>query len=584
MIDVSTGRSPADFVIRGGTLVNVNTAETYLADVAVKGDRIAFVGNVNSVDGIIGSDTRIIDAAGKYLLPGFIDTHVHTWESWLKIDNYARSVMPHGTTAIVCDYYGPGLFLGPKAIRFEINAAKKTPLKVFFSSPMGSGFYQGDPFSNNETLREKEQVRMLSWPETHGVNEIMPEKVAEKDPPLLRILKLAEEKGRVIYGHAPGSRGNILQAWMVGVKRIADHECMTVDEAIEKARLGVWISVREAGVLSNVDLVKAITDKKVDPRHFMFCSDIGDPVGFKVEGHLDNNLREAVGYGLDPVTAVQMATINAAEYMRMDHEIGSVAPGKIADIVLADDLRSFRVSLVIANGEVVAKDGQFTARMKQMKYPRFFYGTVKLKKTPRPEDFQIKAPKGKDRVTVRVIGLLPNTANTEERRAVLEVKDGLVMPDPENDIAKIVVFERYRGTGEIGRGFVQGFKMRSGAVGSTYYCQQSDLFVIGTNDDDMALAAREIVKMGGGFIAVEDGKVLAKLALPLAGLLADEPLEATLEKLEKVNAAANRLGSFGKYPFLSLIAPPMPVAHFTGLKITRTGYTTRWKMVPLVAE
>jgi adenine deaminase len=583
LIDVAMGRSPADFVIKGGILVNVHTAEVYQSDVAVKGNRIAFVGDGQHT---IGNETKVIDANGKCLLPGFIDTHVHSSESGLRIDEYARAVMPHGTTAIVNDSYGPGLFAGTKAIRFEIEAAKKTPLKVFFSTPVGTGYYQADPFSNNETLREKEQAEMLNWPEAHGINEIFPEKVAEKDRTLLKIVEMATKKGKIIYGHGAQLRGDVVQAWLAGVGRIVDHEVATVDEAIEKVRLGIRIAVRESGYHSNVDLVKAIVDRKVDSRYFMFSTDVGPPLMFKKEGGIDNNIRIAVGYGLNPMTAVQMATINAAEYMRMDHEIGSIAPGKIADIVFVNDLDEFKVSMVIASGQIVATDGRFVAQIKRIEYPRYFYNTVKLKKMPSPEDFQIKAPRRNDSVTVRVIGIIPGSSIAVEKQKVLRVKNGLLMSDIEDDIVKIVVFERYRGTGEIGRGFVQGFRMERGAVGSTYMCQQQDLFVIGTNDNDMAIAAAELVKTGGGFIAVEGGKVLAKLELPLSGLMADEPFERTCEKLEQLSSAANSLGSFGPYPFNRISAPVIPPggAGFGNIKIGRKGLMVKWKMVPLIVD
>jgi adenine deaminase len=581
LIDVAMGRSAADFVIKGGILVNVHTAEIYQADIAIRGNRIAFVGEVGHTT---KAKTRIIDASGKYILPGFIDTHVHTFHTHTKIDDYARAVMPHGTTTVVNDYYSTGVFLGPRGIKFEVMASKKTPLKVFFSTPMGTGYYQGDPFTNNETLREKAQLEMLDWKETHGINEILPERVADKHAALLKILEMASKKKKIIYGHASGMRGKVLQGWLAGASRIVDHECIEVEEAIEKVRLGVRLALREAGFLSNVDVVKAITDKKIDSRYFMFCSDVASPSMIQKDGHIERNIREAVGYGLDPVTAVQMATINAADYMRIDDEIGSIAPGKIADIVLVDDLSGFKVAAVFAGGEKVAEKGKFVAQTYKIQYPKYFYNTVKLKKVPSAGDFQIKAPKGKATVIVRVIGIVPDSPFTEERRAVLKVENGLVIPEIESGINKIVVFERYRGTGEIGKGFVQGYNMKGGAVASSYHCNQSDLFAIGTNDEDMALAVREILKSRGGLIAVKDGKVLAKLELPIGGVLSEEPLNRMIEKQEKVDAAANSLGSFGVFPFTSMNTPVIPLIHIGEFKICRKGLMKKWKIVPLIVQ
>jgi adenine deaminase len=577
LIDVAVGRAPADCVIRDGSLINVNTAEIYQADVALKGNRIAFVGDVKHT---VGKGTTFVDSKGMYLLPGLIDTHVHSSESGLTITEYARAVIPHGTTSIVNDSYGPGVFAGPKALRFELTAAKQTPLKVFFSTPVGTGYYQGDPFTNSETLREKQQMEMLDWPEAHGINEVMPDKVAEKDKALLRIVKRATQRGKVIYGHGGVMRGAFLQAWVAGVQRVVDHEAITVDEAVEKARIGIRIAVRES-CISNIDLVKAISDAKVDPRYFMFCSDVGSPVKFEDEGNIDLGLRLAVKHGIPPVTAVQMATINAAEYMRMDHDIGSISPGKIADIVLVDDLNDFSVRMVLANGKLVAKDGKMVAPIPEIRYPRYFRNTVRLKKSSRPRDFEIHAPENRDMVTVRAIGVVPDNPITEERNVTLTVTNGLVLPDRSKDIAKITVMERYRGTGEIGRGFVQGYRMKAGAFASTYICQYHDLYVIGMTDEDMALAVNELVDSGGGFVVVKNGNVLARLQYPLSGLMAEEPFERTADKLRGLQAALDSLGSFGTLPFAYTLYPVIPLSHYGTIKVGREGLTVKWKKVPL---
>ena len=580
LIDVAVGRTEADWVIKGGTLVNVNTAEIYQADVAVKGNRIAFVGDVEHT---VGKSTKVLNAKNKYILPGFIDTHVHSSESGLSMTEYARAVLPHGTTAIVNDSYGPGVFAGPKALRFETMVAGRTPLKVFFSTPVGTGYYQADPFVNSETMREKQQIEMIEWPETHGINEVMPDRIAEKDAVLLRIVKRASEKGKVIYGHGATMRGGIVQAWLTGVKRIVDHEALTVDEVLEKVRLGVRISVRES-CISNIDLVKAIVDGKIDSRYFMFCSDVGSPVKFQAEGNIDVNVRKAVEYGVDAATAVQMATINAAEYMRIDEEIGSVSPGKIADFVIVDDLSRFRIASVVANGDIVAQDGHMVKSIPRARYPKFFYNTVRLKKTLTPKDFEIKAPKSKQTLKVRVIGIVPNDPITEERRVTLNIKSGLVVPDIENDIAKIAVLERYRRTGQMGKGFVKGFKMKSGAFASTYICQYHDLYVIGTKDEDMALAVNQLSKTGGGSVVVNDGEVIALLEYPLSGLMADEPFERTADKLRKLQEALDSLGSFGTLPFAYTLYPVIPLCHYGTIKIGRGGLMVKWKTVPLIAE
>ena len=523
--------------------------------------------------------------AGKYLTPGLIETHIHVHESHLPISEYARAVVPHGTTAIVTDFYGEGVVAGPKAIKFFLDESKKTPLKVFWVLPL-PGYYQNTPFGHTGNLTKAELHKMLEWPECHGVNEVFASFVVNKDPFLLDLIRRAREKHKIPYGHASEITGDALQVWLNAVGRIADHETARTDEAVERDRLGIWISAREgSGCSDEATVLKAITEHGANPHRFMFCTDVASPLQLHELGHIDNNVRIAMKNGIDPVTAVQMATINAAEYMRADEDIGSVSPGKFADILIVDDLNDFKVSTVIANGQIVAENGNFTAKLAQTKYPKYMFNTVKFRRPITATDFKIRAPIAEGTVKARVIGMREGSVITEEMHETVKVKKSEVLPDIDRDILKIAILERHLRSGKIGKGLVHGFNLKRGAVGSTWDSQRVDVVIVGTNDEDMAFVANHLRKIGGGFVVSADKRVISELELPLLGILAKDEFPIIVEKLEKTYKAVRDLGCNFEYPFHSL--------GFLGfrsgignLRLTYSGLVRIWdeKIVDLVED
>jgi adenine deaminase len=541
LVDVAMGRKPADKILRGRKLVNVITSEIYPADVAIKGDRIAAVGDVKRCK---GSKTEVIDAKGAYLVPGLVEPHLHSYHTYINVTNYAKAVLLHGTTAIADGFYGPGIIGGLKALRFLIEEFKRTPLKLIFSVPTLAYLQNRElgigPAPNS--VSAEELVQMLDWPETLGLEEPPFLPITEKDKAFLDLFEKAVEKGIAITGHASGIDIPALNAF-AAVGAITDHETTDVLDAIEKARVGIKVLMRQgSGAFDLKELSKALTEHHLSSRGFSLCADLAAPEKLFYEGDINEAIRVAIKAGIDPITAIQMGTLNAAEVYNQQLEIGSIAPGRIADILFVKDLRDFDIVRVIANGEGVVEDGKFLPVLKSPRYPDYMYGTVKLKRPVTPEDFNLRAPKGKTSVKARIIGAVDLSLYTQERIATLKVLDGVIQPDKSRDILSISMIDRHGVSGEIGNGFVNGFKLKKGAIASSVNAVCENIVVVGANNEDMAFAANHLAKIGGGKVVVTDGKILAQIELPLFGLLSDESLETVIKKFDIAYEEIRRLG------------------------------------------
>ncbi|NPV30597.1 MAG: adenine deaminase [Firmicutes bacterium] len=582
LIDVTLGQEAADLVIKGGKLVNVHTEEIYEADVAIKGSRIAAVGDVGKS---IGPETKIIDATGKYITPGLIETHQHVAGSHLSMREFARAALSHGTTSIATDFYEIGSVAGVKGIRACLDQLKATPLKVFFVIPMPA-FLQNGEFGHTGALTFDDMKQMLEWPECFGLNEAFAPEVLQQIPEILELINLTRKKGKVIVGHASEIKGRELQAWLAFVGTTNDHECVSAEEALEKSRLGIRILLREGSAASDVQrVIRAITEYKADPRMFAFCTDEEDPERLVKIGHIDHKIRLAVRAGVNPITAIQMATINAAECYQISHELGSIVPGKIADVLLVDDIANFTIDSVIANGEIVVENRRFVCNIKCPDNQPFMYQTVRLPRRVSPDDFKIAAPAEDGQFTVRVIGATEGDLITSERRAVLKAVNGYLEADVAQDVLKIAVFDRHSNVVEVGKGFIQGFMLQDGAIASTFNPHKEDLVVVGTNDADMAVAVNRVVELGGGFVAVRGGAVIGEVPLPLFGLLSDKNLEEVLDEFEKLRGAVKSLGCQFRGPFTMLGFMCLPVIIGT-LKICSKGLVDVWskQIVDLVVS
>lgn len=552
LVSVALGERPAELVVTGGQLVNVYSGEIYPADVAVIGTRIAVVGEVSHC---IGPETERLDAAGCYLVPGLIDCHIHVGATGLVMTEFARLVVPHGTAAIVTDFTEAGKMQGVPAIRFFLEEAAETPLKVYLSP-----FYttllgiDGRAAMNISEMRE-----MLSWPECIELREW--NVFAQRHPreELRSLADFAREKRLLICGHLEGQEGMALQA-SVSSGVTSDHEAGTAEDALERIRLGVAVQMRFASSADDMaHVLKAITQHRFETRFFMFSTDEEDIDDIGKYGHLDHRVRTTIAMGISPIEAIRMGSLNAAAYLGKSSDLGCIAPGRTAFINLVEDLSDFQISQVIYGSSVVAEDGRYSGQTSKPDYPSSFYNTIRLRSRLHAAEFQIQCSKDSGPVNVRVIQVTPRQARTQEKVVSLSARNGRVDPNPELDVAKISVVERHVGSGEIANAFLKGLGLRKGALGISYQPGPLHIGIVGMNDADMAVAANRIAELGGGFVAVSDGRILAEVALPVLGFLSAESAEDVLAGFRRVKTAIRQnlgISIEGLYTTLAYVFMP----------------------------
>jgi adenine deaminase len=549
LIKVARGEEPADLVIKGGQIVNVLSSEVYPADIAICGEVIAGVGDY--------SGPNELDARGKFITPGFIDGHMHIESSMVTVWEFAKTVMPHGTTTIMADPHELANVLGTEGIEYVLKTAKYQPLSVYVMLP--SCVPATDLETSGARLKAVDLLPYLDSPWVLGLAEMMnypgvihrTEEVLEK----LRVVG-----GKVVDGHAPQLSGKDLNAYVAaGISN--DHECTTVAEAREKMRLGMSIAVREGSVTRDLlALLPLIKPENAD--RFFFCTDDRTPADLMDRGHIDSMVRMAIKAGLDPALAVRLATINAARYFGL-HKVGAIAPGWFADLNLLTDLKACAVEKVFKRGHLVAEKGYLLGN-KPMSAMIDVRNTVKIRPLG-DSSFKIPAKSGR----ARVMELIPNQIITRQIFAEPKRENGQVVSDTERDILKIAVIERHLGTGNIGLGLTKGFGLKSGAIASSVGHDAHNINVVGTNDADMRAAVEHIVKMQGGFAVANHGKILGSVALPIAGLLSNKPLSDVKDELDIANRATKELGCAVPEPFMALSF--MALSVIPELKLTDRG-------------
>ena len=529
---VARGEEPAELLFKNAQLINVLSGEIHDANVAVDDGRVIGFGDYEA--------RETIDLHGAYLAPSLIDGHFHVESTMVTIPEFVRAVVPHGTGAMVIDPHEYANVLGMDGIRYVLESSKDLPIDFFIMLPSCV------PATHLETAGARftadDLALMIRDNRIAGVAELM------NYPGVFWAWKASWQKiragkGKVIDGHAPGLRGKNLNAYVLaGVG--SDHESTELDEAREKLRLGMHLLVREGSTERNLEDIIAL----VTPQNSTNCSFATDdklPGDLVNEGHIDHSIRKAIAHGVAPVTAIQMGTINTARYYRLKNH-GAIAPRYWADFVVVEDLKNFKVQRTYKKGKLVAENGKYLGpKMEAVPQPR---STMNLSYRA-PEDFVVSA---NGAAKIKVIEIVPRQIVTKTAIEKPKTVDGQIVSDIERDILKLVVIERHRATGNVGVGFVRGFGLKRGALASTVAHDAHNLVVVGTNDRDITSAVQALEKMRGGQVAVFDGKVEAALALPIAGLVSDQPLEAVMEKITALNSAAKMLGCNLPAPFMSL--------------------------------
>lgn len=564
-IRIASGDGTADLLIKNGKVVDVFSGQIERKDVAIFGGVIVGFGDYQG--------KKIVDVKGDFLCPGLIDGHVHVESSMVTIPEFARAVLPNGTTSVVIDPHEIANVHGREGIRFMAESARGIPLNVFIMLPSCV------PATHMETsgaiLRAADLRPLLREPWAIGLAEMMNfPGLIFRDPEVLKKIEMA--KGRPIDGHAPMLSGKGLYAYLTAGIR-SDHECTTLKEAKEKLKNGMWIQMREGTTARNLkDLLPLVTTK--NSRRIFFVTDDRHPKELLEEGHIDSMIRQAMQWGLDPILAIQMATLNTAEYFRLEG-LGAIAPGFRADIVTFDHLGRFRIGKVFKDGVLVAENGKMlitaTAKRSALKTGE------SVRVGPLKKDaFLLRS----DQTLAKVIRLIPGQIVTKKEVKKIILKDGVAHPNIKEDILKIVVVERHKATGNIGIGFVNGFGLKKGAIGSSVAHDSHNLVIVGTNDQDILKAVRVIQAMRGGLAAISDGKVLSSLSLPIAGLMSESTVRQVHLQLEALHRAVKKLGCKIPDPFMALSFLSLPV--IPELKITDKGLVdvNQFKFVPLFGE
>lgn len=562
---VASGKEKADLVIKNAKLVNVCTREISEGiDVAVAEGRIALVGDAAHC---IGEKTVVVDATGLYLAPAFLDGHIHVESSMLTVSEYARAVIPHGTSGIFMDPHEICNVLGLKGVRYMLSDAETTPLKAMLTTPSCVPAVPGFEDTGAE-ITPADVKETMTWKECVGLGEMMNfPGVCSGDPTTHAINGATLEAEKTVTGHySIPETGSGLNAYVAAGVRCC-HESTREEDALQKMRLGMYAMLREGSAWHDLkEVAKAVTEHEVDSRFACLVTDDAHPSTLLGVGHLDHVVRRAVEEGIDPVTAIQMVTINVAQCFKLDHEIGSVTPSKCADMVLLSDLKTCRVAATFIDGDLVAKDGKALYTAKPYTYPADATSSVHLAPVGK-SDFVI--PAEGDVAKVHVIEIIPAKTFTKDVVETLPVKNGGIQADPQKDVMKAVVFERHKGTGKKGFGFVKGFGITSGALAQTVAHDAHNLFVIGTNDEDMVVAANALIAAGGGAVAVKDGKVIGLVPLPIAGLMSDKSLEETEKLVKGLERAWKELGCKHPSPFMTMSI--IPLACLPEVRLTNRG-------------
>jgi len=536
------GQVPADLVIRNGRWACVQSGEIIPGtDIAISGEYIAYVGpNANHT---IGPETVIIDSEDKFLVPGLLDGHMHVESGMLTVTEFVRAVIPYGTTGMFVDPHEIANVFGLRGVRLMVDEAAQQPIHVWVQVPSCVPSAPGLE-TPGATLGPDEVAQALEWDGIIGLGEMMnfPGVIAGDEKMHLEMAK-ARQAGKVIGGHyASPDLGLNFHAYVAGGAD-DDHEGTRMEDAIARVRQGLKAMIRLGSAWQDVaEGVRAITESGLDPRHFILCTDDSHCETLVTEGNVNRAVRQAISHGVAPLTAIQMATLNTAEHFGVSKQVGMIAPGRFADILIVPDLVNIEVETVIARGRVVAKEKKLQLELPSYSYPEWVRNSVKIKKALIADDFRLTSPHP-GKVIANIIQVIENQAPTRHVRLELPVSDEEVHADISKDIAKVALIERHHASGRIQVGLVTGFGLlKSCAIASTVGHDCHNMIVVGTDEENMAYAANQLAEYGGGQIVVKDNQVLGLVRLPIAGIMSDERADIVAQQAKSVLAGIQSCG------------------------------------------
>ncbi len=584
LVDCAMGRLPADKVIRNGRWVSVQTGEVIPhTDVAILGERIAFVGL--DASHTIGEKTEVVDAQGAYLVPGLLDAHMHVESGMLTVTEFVRAVGPHGTTGMFIDPHEIANVFGLKGVRLMVDEAAVQPIHVFVQVPSCVPSAPGLE-TPGATIGPEEVAEAMTWPGIIGLGEMMdfPGVFQSREKPHAE-MAIARNAGKTIGGHyASPDLGLPFHGYVAGGAE-DDHEGTRLEDAVARARQGMRVMMRYGSAWHDVATqVRAVTEMGLDPRRFLLCTDDSHSATLVQEGHMDRVIRHAIAQGLRPITAIQMATINTAEHFGVSRDLGMIAPGRYADVLLVPDLVDFHPVAVMAKGRWIAREGHWLIELPSITYPEWALHSVHLKRPLTAEDFRLSVPDVQQgQVTAHVIGVIENQAPTRHLRMSVMVTNGEIKPDPERDLAKIALVERHRATGIVQVGLVHGFGLTARCgIATTVAHDSHHLIVVGTDEACMAQAVNALAECGGGQVVVKDGEIIGKVELPIAGLMSNQRAEVVAAQAESVLEGFRACGCELNNPNMQLSLLALVV--IPELRISDLGLVdvTQFKFIPVV--
>jgi len=566
LLHVAQGRRPADLAIVNGRILNVHTREIYEGGVAVSGDRIAAQGEIGYT---IGPGTQVIDAGGLMVVPGFIEGHIHPESSCLSVTRFAEVVLAHGTTSVFTDFHEIGVVAGMPGIDAALAEGRRTGVKFYFVVPSHVPFFP-DLETSGGLFDASIIAPALRRPDAVGLSEVVSFYVNHEHADLFKSIDAATAASRALVGHGPHTHGADWNAFVtVGITN--DHEAITADDVLLRARNGVYAHLRHCLICETLPaLIKPLTEGRIDSRYLCLVTDDTSAIALTELGHMDYLARLALGLGVDFVTAIQMVTINTAISFRLEHEIGSLSPGRIADINLITEGKEFAVKKVVSRGRLVAENGRLVEPVRDPPPPAVCQRTFHLRTKPTASDLMIPAPAEARRAKVHYMKTLPWIPLTEGFETELPVQGGFIRSDPGQDVLHIAVVERHHRTGNIGRGFIGGFGLKRGAMASSVAHDNHNIVTLGVEAEDLEIAVNRVAELDGGLVIVENRRVVCEIALPQFGLLTPTDAWTLSRERRALLAKAKELGCELVEPFMFLSF--ITLVGFPSFAVTDHGY------------